>query len=173
MVGQGAPRRLAGRVKASTVVSDVAVGFDQRPRSRRASPRCPRARARTAPILAPASEDWPNASRRAFASWKRSRSSSRSSMMRSVRALATAASAVSLASRSTFLAARSARIIACAAARSFGSDSEGVFTQQENHGLRSRWEPPRALCTATLTTIQRRCGRHVFCGARQSIPSSR
>ncbi len=158
------------RVKASTGVAGAAISSAARIAAMVSS--MSSSASSNWPILAPASEDCPNASRRAFASWKRNRSSSRASTMRSNRALATAASAVSLAVRSTSLAARSARIIACAAARSLGSDSVGVLTQRENHGSDALGSDQRR-CTQLVRRYPAACGRQVCRGERQSIPSSR
>jgi hypothetical protein len=73
-------------------------------------------------ILAPRSEDWPYCSRRALASSSFSRSISS-------RALDIKASALCARASASSRAARSARIIACAAARSVGNEWK-VFTKK-------------------------------------------
>ena len=61
-------------------------------------------------------------------------------------------------------AARSARIIACAAARSDGSDSNCDVTQRQNH-IRQQLQSKNRHPTDV--------GRHVSCGCLQSMPDSR
>lgn len=67
---------------------------------------------------------------------------------------------------------RCARIIACAAARSAGSGSEGVVTTTIQH-IRCQKSRQISVVSQKATAYPEACGRQVACGILQSIPDKR